>query len=187
MAVYSRLVLLAFQSQDPRGGGIDPRLKNLYLDRDSADDYGIFMADFFGDSKSQVCIHHPFRLSIPLIQITLDLDMFRQLYDELSRYHKAAATGDTDYIQAAVDFFAPLRKYDISAPCLSDVFHFFSTTYSYASTSVKSRQCENCSCSQSYNSAFAKYRWIFNGNCCYLKLYALLKCWIRLEKSRPRF
>lgn len=90
--------------------------------------------------------------------------MFRELYDELSRYHKAAVDGDTNYLQMAMEFLEPLRKYDISAPCLSDVFHFFYTTYSYALTSVKSRKCDTCNCSLGYNSEFAKYKWIFNGN-----------------------
>jgi hypothetical protein len=89
--------------------------------------------------------------------------MFRDLYNELRRYHSAAEEGDMDYIESAMEFLAPLRNYDISAPCLSDVFHFFYTTYSYASTSLKSRQCDSCNCSLGYNSEFAKYRWIFNG------------------------
>jgi hypothetical protein len=108
---------------------------------------GVFMADFFGDSKTQ---------------LTLDLDMFRELYYELRRYHASAGEGDTDYLQKAIEFFAPLKDYDVSAPCLADVFHFFYTTYSYALTSVKNRQCETCNCSLGYNTEFAKYRWIFN-------------------------
>ncbi|KAI6183960.1 hypothetical protein M3Y97_00544800 [Aphelenchoides bicaudatus] len=133
----------SLNSDELRGSEEWPSL----ADRDSADNLGIFMSDFFGDSKTQ---------------LTLDLDMFRELYTELNRYYKAAESGDTDYIQKVMDFLAPLRKYDISAPCLSDVFTFLMTTYSYAHTSVKSRQCDNCNCSLSYNSEFARYRWIFN-------------------------
>ncbi|KAI6197060.1 NRF domain-containing protein [Aphelenchoides besseyi] len=116
-------------------------------DSNTADDLGAFMSDFFDDSRTQ---------------LTLDLDMFRQIYDEINRYRNAATDGKTDVLEAAAEFFAPLREYDVSAPCLADVAHFFYTTYSYASTSVRSRQCETCNCSLGWNAEFAKYRWIFN-------------------------
>ncbi|KAI6242646.1 NRF domain-containing protein [Aphelenchoides fujianensis] len=116
-------------------------------DPEMAKDLGNFYANFFHDSRTS---------------ITLDLDMFREIYDEISRYRAAAQDGQTDVLEAAVEFFAPLQKYDVSAPCLADIFHLLYSTYSYAATSVKSRQCDNCNCTLGYNEEFSKYRWIFN-------------------------
>lgn len=124
-------------------------LANLPSDNDAdmAEDLGNFMADFFHDSNAQV---------------TMDLDMFKDLYQELSTFEDAARSGDVDYIQTAIEFLAPLQKYDVSAPCLSDLSHFLWTTYNYARTAAKARQCESCNCTQAYKPEFAKYQWIFN-------------------------
>lgn len=63
-----------------------------------------------------------------------------------------------------LDFFKPLEKYDISNPCLSDIFHFLWTTYNYAKTAKAANNCTNCNCTAQYRNDFRQYQWIFDGN-----------------------
>lgn len=71
--------------------------------------------------------------------------------------------GDIDYVQKVVEFFEPLKNYDVSAPCLSDFFHFFWTIYNYAKTVEKANYCDNCTCTAEFKKQFVEYQWIFDG------------------------
>uniref|UniRef100_A0A1I7SSF4 NRF domain-containing protein n=1 Tax=Bursaphelenchus xylophilus TaxID=6326 RepID=A0A1I7SSF4_BURXY len=124
------------------------RLQNpSRYDRESTDDLGEFMSDFFADSGAQLVV---------------DLDLFRDLWRELKNYEDSAKEGDVDYVQQAIDFMAPLQAYDVSAPCLADLSHFLWTTYKYARTAAEARKCESCNCTRGFKNEFAKYQWIFN-------------------------
>lgn len=96
-------------------------------------------------------------------RLVVDLDMIRQIWHETEKYREAATDGDIDYLQAVVDFFEPLKNYDVSAPCLADMFHFLWTTYKYAHTAQKARQCTDCNCTTAFRSDFTQYQWIFDG------------------------
>ncbi|KAH7701377.1 hypothetical protein AAVH_31491 [Aphelenchoides avenae] len=122
-------------------------ISELEPDEEDSHDTGQFMNDFFHDSQSQLVV---------------DLDMIRQIWHETEKYREAATDGDIDYLQAVVDFFEPLKNYDVSAPCLADMFHFLWTTYKYAHTAQKARQCTDCNCTTAFRSDFTQYQWIFD-------------------------
>nr|CAD2180593.1 unnamed protein product [Meloidogyne enterolobii] len=110
-------------------------------------DVGKFVGDFFSDSSSQLII---------------DLDLFKQLWNELNEMRQAAIDGDVDYIRDVIKFLEPITKYDISAPCLSDLTHFLMTIYNYAVTANSASKCNNCSCTEEYREEFRKFQWIFD-------------------------
>ena len=70
-----------------------------------------------------------------------------------------------------MNFFEPLRRYDVSAPCLSDLLHFVVTTYNYARAASAASHCTNCTCSNQYRSRVRQFQWIFDGQffwvCCF--------------------
>uniref|UniRef100_A0A7E4V816 NRF domain-containing protein n=1 Tax=Panagrellus redivivus TaxID=6233 RepID=A0A7E4V816_PANRE len=94
-------------------------------------------------------------------QLILDLDLFKQFYDEYTRVSDAASEGDVDYLKTVLEFFEPLKQNDVSAPCLADIFHFLWTTYNYANTVKAAKTCDNCNCTRDYKILFADYEWIF--------------------------
>ena len=67
------------------------------------------------------------------------------------------------FFQAIMDYFEPIREYDISAPCLADLFHFLLTTYNYAQTASIASKCTNCSCTGEYRNKVREIQWIFDG------------------------
>lgn len=120
------------------------------VDREYAEDAGLFMGEFFHDSQSQ---------------LTVDLDLMREIWSEVEKFGGSAAAGDVDHIQAVIDFLRPLlsKAPDVSAPCVSDIFHFLYTTYHYADTARAASLCRDCNCTASYRHSFQQYQWIFNG------------------------
>lgn len=117
-------------------------------ERDTARDMGEFMSDFFYDSQ---------------MQLSVDLDLFRELWTELDKLRQSAAEGDVDRIQAILDFFEPLKKYDVSAPCLSDLFHYLAMVYQYANAANVASLCTNCSCTAEFKHQIKDIQWIFDG------------------------
>ena len=96
-------------------------------------------------------------------QLILDLDLFKQFWEELNKARESAADGDVNYLKEAIEFLSPLREYDISAPCLADIFHFLWTTYNYADTVRRAKDCNDCNCTREFKKEFVEYQWIFDG------------------------
>uniref|UniRef100_A0AC34GUI2 Nose resistant-to-fluoxetine protein N-terminal domain-containing protein n=1 Tax=Panagrolaimus sp. ES5 TaxID=591445 RepID=A0AC34GUI2_9BILA len=92
-------------------------ISDTEFDSEEAEEYGKQIHSFFHESNSQ---------------LILDLDLFTQFWKELDEARASAVDGNIDYIKEIITFLKPLQKYDISAPCLADVFHFLWTTYNYA-------------------------------------------------------
>uniref|UniRef100_A0AC35GSI4 Uncharacterized protein n=1 Tax=Panagrolaimus sp. PS1159 TaxID=55785 RepID=A0AC35GSI4_9BILA len=92
-------------------------ISDTEYDSEEAEEFGKQIHSFFHESNSQ---------------LILDLDLFTQFWKELDEARASAIDGNVDYIKEIITFLKPLQKYDISAPCLADVFHFLWTTYNYA-------------------------------------------------------
>lgn len=96
-------------------------------------------------------------------QLVIDLDLFKELWEELHQLRESALVGNVDYVKTVVQFFEPLKSYDVSAPCIADLFHFLWAIYNYARTVERASYCDNCTCTAEFKKNFSEYQWIFDG------------------------
>lgn len=96
-------------------------------------------------------------------QLILDLDLFKEIWKELNNVQESTIDGNINYLEEMINFFTPIKEYDISAPCISDLFHFLWTTYNYAHTVRLAKNCNDCNCTKDFKNLFFEYQWIFDG------------------------
>uniref|UniRef100_A0AC35TY30 NRF domain-containing protein n=1 Tax=Rhabditophanes sp. KR3021 TaxID=114890 RepID=A0AC35TY30_9BILA len=108
---------------------------------------GSIINNFFHDSKSK---------------LILELDFFQDAISIIMNATESAKDGDTNPLYQLIELLEPIKNFDISAACVSDLYHFIDTTTRYAKTVEASKKCLDCGCKANISIDFDSYEWIFD-------------------------